>query len=66
MSLRGVFMKMSEIQQSDDAEKLALAYNDNGAFHVKVITRKEVTKMDRAGVEQVYPPGGVISDIVVN
>lgn len=44
---------------------MALAYNDNGAFHVKVLTRKEMT-LERAGVMQTYQPGGVISDIVVN
>ena len=37
LEVEGTFMKMCEIQQSDDASMFALPYQDNGVFHCKIV-----------------------------
>ena len=39
VSLQGTYVKISEIQMSAKSEMIALAYQDNGVFQVKVISR---------------------------
>ena len=54
LSIPGEFLKMCDIVQSDNAEMIAIAYNDDGQFTVKVISRKPDNY------------GKVISDISIN
>ena len=60
--LTGIFVKISEVQQSDDAQLLGLAYQDNGSFFCKVVTRVSKSLM-RQDELHTFKPGEVICDI---
>lgn len=64
ISLEGTFLKISEIQQSDEADSIALAYQDNGEFHVKIVSRFNRSLMRNDNLVE-YKPGESISDICI-
>lgn len=39
IEIKGTYLRMNEIQQSNDAKKFALAYSDNGEFFIKIFNQ---------------------------
>lgn len=67
--IQGTYVRMNEIVQTDDASQFAIAYQDNGIYHIRVFNKKAETIVDipvceLLGIEGAKPIHGLYHPLV--